>query len=153
MKNLLRPLLSIAALLLLSSGCSSGGTSPASGGGTGSTSATSLACMVKITAPMCQFYEATGNDAARGISSLRAGCVTMGGFSAKVVDACPTEGNLGGCKTPVVVKGDANLQLHVTNFFYAPASGASAFGEPKTPMEAAQQCAEQGDGAVYVAAP
>lgn len=151
MKNSHRPLLSLA-LLLLSTACSSGGTSPTGGDGRASaTSENSLAYMVQITVPMCQFYEAAGSDAARGIGSLRAGCVSMGAFSAKVVDACPTEGNLGGCKSPIVVKGDPNLQLHVTNFFYKP--GAGAFGQPKTAMEAAEQCAEQGDGSVYVAAP
>ena len=100
MKNSLRPLLSIAALLL-AAGCSSGGASPA--GGNGTTSSASA--------------------------------------------------NLGGCKRPVVVKGDVNLHLELTNFFYKPAAFASAFGEPKTAMEAAERCAEEGAGSVYVAAP
>ena len=154
MKNSLRLLPSIAVFLLLSAGCSSGGPSPAGGNGTtSSASENSLACLVEITVPMCQLYEATGKDAAYGIRSLRAGCVSQGGFSAKVVDACPTEGNLGGCKRPVVVKGGASLQLQLTDFFYKPAAGASAFGQPKTAMDVAERCAEEGAGSVYVAAP
>ena len=110
-----------------------------------------MSCVVQITSPTCQYYEATGPDAARTISSLQAGCVNQGTVTAKVVDSCPTEGNLGGCKSPVTVKGGANVHLDVTNFFYKAASDASAFGSPATPAAVQQQCGS--DRSVYVAAP
>src|SRR5437868_1559399 len=84
-----------------------------------SATATSVRCLTQLgqrSPPMCQFYEATGPDAARLIDSLRAGCVDQGSFHAKVVDECPKDGNVGGCKTPVTVEGGANVQLYLTNF-------------------------------------
>jgi hypothetical protein len=93
-----------------------------------------------MTSPMCQFYEATGPDAAPMINSLRAGCVNRGAIGAKVVDSCPTDGNLGGCKTPVKVTGGANVQLDTTNFYYATAADASAFPSPATPAAVQQRC-------------
>jgi hypothetical protein len=106
-----------------------------------------------LTPPMCQFYEASGPDAARMIDSLRAGCVDRGSFHAKIVDECPKEGNVGGCKTPVTVEGGANVQLYLTNFYYAPTGDASAFGPPSTPEAVKRQCSQEREGSVFVAAP
>jgi hypothetical protein len=139
--------LPLSGVLLISLGCGSSSTSSSSSG-------TTLSCVTQIsslTGPMCQFYEATGADAARAISSLKAGCVDQGGVSAKVVDSCPTDGNLGGCKRQVTVTGGADVQLHLTDFFYKASADASVFGSPASAEAVQQRCHD--DGSVFVPAP
>jgi hypothetical protein len=133
-----------AGALVVSAGC----------GSSSSSSETSLSCVVqldKVAAPMCQHYEASGPDAARTIRSLRSGCVNQSGFHARIVDSCPPEGNLGGCRRPVTVTGGADVQLDVTDFFYEAAADASALGSPATPAAVQRLC--DSDRSVFVPAP
>ena len=144
-----------ALFLCFAAGCGSStgqgtGTGTGSSGTDGVSSGTTLACVVTITSPECQLYEATGADASRAIDSLRAQCVDQAGITAMVVDACPTQSVLGGCKSPVKVEGDTNVQLFVTNFFY-PASDSSPALGPTSESAVEEQCAS--DGSTFVASP
>lgn len=111
-------------------------------GGNGSNSSTTFSCTIQLsgTASDCQYYEATGADAARTIASLRAGCVNQGGQTAMVVDACPSANTLGGCKTPVTVTGGADVHLYVTFFYYPPPAGSVS---PTTTQQVQQICTDQ----------
>ncbi len=133
-------LLSVAPL----AGCS-GSSGSASGG-------TTLSCMTQLSgfAPGCQYYEATGPDAVSTISSLRAGCVDQSGLQASVVGACPTQGSLGGCKTPVTVEGGAKVSLSITNVSYTPGPDAGGF-EPTTVAQVEQMCSDS--NGTYVPVP
>jgi hypothetical protein len=136
--------ISLAALLslFLSIGC----------GGSGASSSNHFSCMAQGPAggpigTTCEFYEATGADAAHVLDSLRAGCTSQGGLTLMVVNACPSANTLGGCKTKQLVMGGAAVQLYVTNFFY-PSAGALG---PSTTAQVQQQCA--GENGMFVAAP
>ena len=132
-------------------GSSSSGASTSSS--TSSGSSTTLACVLHLTpeTPSCQAYEATGADAARTIDQLRAGCVDQSGITANVVDACPTDNVLGGCKSPVKVQGGADVQLFVTNFFYPSTRGGTPLLGPSSQAAVKQQCAS--DDSEFVASP
>ena len=107
--------------------------------------------------PQCQVYDATGPDAASTIDTLRKQCVDQPTGTAKIVATCPTEDNLGGCKTPVKVRKapsndvDPNVSLTVTVFSYKPTGNATGLA-PSTPDAAKQECLDQGD-ATYVPVP
>jgi hypothetical protein len=157
MKHFLSSLCSLALLVTpLVAACSSSSTEGTSsdGGAAGSPpGAATLSCVVQLNgfAPQCQFYEATGADAARAIDQLRAGCVDQSAGKAKVVDACPTADVLGGCKTPVKVQGSTAVQLFITNFEYQ--TGGGAGGIHTTPEDVKSFCASQGASATYVPSP
>jgi hypothetical protein len=63
-------------------------------------------------------------------------------------DACPSAGTLGGCKTPVNVTGGADVQLHVTFFYYPPSPGSVS---PTTTQQVQQLCTSE--NGTFVAAP
>jgi hypothetical protein len=119
-------------------------------GGNGSNSPTTFSCTIQVmsAASGCEYYEATGADAARVVASLEAGCVNQSGQTAMVVAACPSATTLGGCKTPVKVSGGADVQLYVTFFYYPPAAGSVS---PTTTQQVQQLCAS--DNGAFVAAP
>lgn len=141
------------SLGLGTSGCGGSSSSAGGSGGSGSSNGNTLSCVVTIsgTTPQCQFYEASGKDAATVIAQLRAGCVDQAGAKAQVVDSCPTSGNLGGCKGPITVKGGAQATLDATVFQYAPAADAGSIGGPKTVQDVQSNCQALGD--TYVPAP
>ena len=136
----------------------SASSSPAGGteGGSSPTGAvgTTVSCLIQLKGfeAQCQFYEATGTGAARTLDQLRAECVDKAGATAKVLDACPIEKGLGGCKTPVTVKGVSDVKLFVTNFEYEPTVNA-AFETHSTAEQVKSFCANQGASTTYVPAP
>lgn len=142
----------LALTLCAACGSSSTGTGGDGGAGTLPPGENTLSCMIQLSGfePQCQFYEATGSDAAQAIAQLRAGCVDQGGSMAKAIDACPTADGLGGCKTAVPVKGSTNVQIFVTNFEYKPTTDASTLGTHTTPEQVKSFCTSQGGGATYV---
>ena len=156
MKHSLSSLCSLALLfgpLLAACSSSSAEDTGADGGAATSPSgASTFSCVVQLNGfgPQCQLYEANGADAARAIDQLRAGCVDQSAGKAKVVDACPTADLLGGCKTPVKVRGSTAVQLFVTNFEY---KGSGAGGLHTTPEDVKNFCASQGASATYVPSP
>lgn len=151
--RLLSPLFLFGLSLgLATSACGSSSSSGGGSGGSGSNSNT-LSCVVTISGmtPECQFYEASGKDAATVIAQLRAGCVDQAGSKEQVVDSCPTKGNLGGCKGPITVKGGAQVTLVATVFQYVPAADAGSALDPTTAQQVQNNCQIQGD--TYVPAP
>ncbi len=133
------------------SGCGSSSSSTGGSGGS-SSSANTLSCVVTLAgmAPTCQFYEASGKDAATVIAQAKAGCVDQGGNKLQVVSSCPASGNLGGCKGPVTVK-NAQATLDITTFRYAPAGDAGNPLDPTSAQQVQNDCQTQGD--TYVPAP
>ena len=152
---------SVTAIAMTSaSGCSGSSTGTSSGsasdGGPLGTagSGTTLSCVLQLSGfgPQCQFYEATGADAARTISSLRSGCVDQAGAKAQVVDSCPAADTLGGCKKPITVQGASDVKLYETNFEYKPAADAGVLAH-KTAADVEGFCKSQGAATTYVASP
>ncbi len=144
-------------LVTIACGSSSGDGTAADGGPTSSNptapgSSTTLSCLVQLKGfePQCQFYEASGADAIRTIDQLRAECIDQASATAKVLDRCPTEKGLGGCKTPIVVKG-ADATLFITNFEFEPVGDAGILSH-KTAAQVKSFCASQGKDATYVPA-
>ena len=104
--------------------------------------------------PQCQFYEATGTDAAKTVDQVRAGCIDQGGAKASVLAVCPSADVLGGCRKPVPVKGSTEVQLFITTFEYKPTLDASSPATHKTAEEMKTFCAVAANGeATYVASP
>ena len=143
------PLVALACGSSSSSANDDGGTAGPTGGGN------TLSCMFQLNGfePQCQFYEATGSDAPRAIAQLRAGCIDQSGAKAKVLDSCPTDKSLGGCKTPVPVKGSTNVQLFITNFEYQPTGAPNTIEKHSTPAQVKSFCTSQGANATYIPAP
>jgi hypothetical protein len=148
------PVLALLALLSAACSSSSSGTGGDGGSASGASDGTTLSCLVQLGSfdLQCQYYEATGADAVKTISQLRAGCIDQAGAKASVVDACPTDGALGGCKTPVTVKGSTQVQLFITNFEYKPVGDAGGLASHSTPEQVKSFCASQGASATYVPA-
>jgi hypothetical protein len=148
-------LLGLSILAACSSDSTSGNGASADGGpGASPSGGTTFSCLVQLNGfePQCQLYEATGADAVRTIAQLRAGCIDQSAGKAHVVEACPTENGLGGCKTPIQVKGGAVVQLFITNFEYKP-TGDAGFGTHDTALQVEGFCKSQGASATYVPAP
>ena len=107
-------------------GCSSSTNTSTSGGSGGTATANTLSCLVEDegASPTCEYYEASGPDAASAIDAVRSQiCVSASGEKVTVIAACPTADNLGGCKTPVTVEGGANAQVTVTRYAYKSSTG------------------------------
>jgi hypothetical protein len=142
--------------LVLACACSS--TSSGGGGDAGTATpgggATTLSCMVQLNGfePQCQFYEASGKDAVSTLEQLRAGCIDQTGAKAQILEACPTANGLGGCKTPIQVKGGAVVSLFITNFEYKP-TGDGGLGTHTTAAEVESFCTRAGAPETYVPVP
>ncbi len=132
-------------------GSGDGGVGP---GSTGTASTTSFGCNIALTGgePECQFYEATGADAARTIAQLRAGCVDQSGATAHATDTCSATDTLGGCKHQVKVEGSSAVMLFETSFEYKPGADAGSLAH-KSAAEVMSFCKVEGADVVYVASP
>ena len=151
--RLLFPLFLLGVSLgLATSGCGSSSSSTGGSGGSSTSNANTLSCVVTLAGmtPTCQYYEASGKDAATVIAQAKAGCVDQGGNKLQVVSSCPKGNNLGGCKSPVTVK-NAQATLTITTFRYAPTSDAGNPLDPTSAQQVQSDCQTQGD--TYVPAP
>jgi hypothetical protein len=126
-------------------GCGSSADEPAS---PAQSNPNALSCTVKLggLSPQCQYYEASGTDAEATLSQLAASCVTSSSATAAVVEKCPAENNLGGCRKPRPVTG-RTAEVFLTSFFYS-APGTPLYASAKD-VEAS--CAKRGE--TFVPAP